>query len=159
MTACLVRAAACREQAEFDAIDHDRWVDEANKWLARAMDAPCKVAITIETQNTSWTRMQPSVPLEAGARASDEQPGAQAVPFVLLSRGFAGPFDGCRKNGPGVQGPDVGTAIAHRMLPTRRGISAPGASSRRTSAPIVPKPKVQRCIPLRFGFFSLLVVL
>ncbi|MBB4259833.1 MULTISPECIES: hypothetical protein [unclassified Bradyrhizobium] len=38
-TACLHQADAFREKAIADPEQHDRWIDEAIKWLERAMEA------------------------------------------------------------------------------------------------------------------------
>ncbi|HEX9210994.1 MAG TPA: hypothetical protein VF901_10820 [Bradyrhizobium sp.] len=47
-TACLQQADAFREKAIADPEHHDQWIDEAIKWLERAMEAGRRAAITIE---------------------------------------------------------------------------------------------------------------
>ncbi|WGD56283.1 hypothetical protein QA641_21730 [Bradyrhizobium sp. CB1650] len=47
-TACLNQANAFREKAIADPAHHDQWIDEAIKWLERAMEASRRVAVTIE---------------------------------------------------------------------------------------------------------------
>ena len=46
--ACLARARACRERAESDPANHDYWVNEAVKWLERAVAPVGHVVITVE---------------------------------------------------------------------------------------------------------------
>ena len=50
-TACLHQADAFREKALADPEHHDRWIDEAIKWLERAMEASCRAAITVDTDH------------------------------------------------------------------------------------------------------------
>jgi hypothetical protein len=52
-TACLHQADAFREKALADPEHHDQWIDEAIKWLERAMEASCRAAVTIEARNGS----------------------------------------------------------------------------------------------------------
>ncbi|WP_051380508.1 hypothetical protein [Bradyrhizobium sp. WSM1743] len=47
-TACLQQANAFREKALADPEHHDQWIDEAIKWLERAMEASCHAVITME---------------------------------------------------------------------------------------------------------------
>ncbi|UWU89707.1 hypothetical protein [Bradyrhizobium sp. CB1015] len=47
-TACLHQANAFREKALADPEHHDQWIDEAIKWLERAMEASCHAAVTME---------------------------------------------------------------------------------------------------------------
>ena len=47
-TACLNQANAFREKALADPEHHDEWIDEAIKWLERAMEASCRAVITVE---------------------------------------------------------------------------------------------------------------
>ncbi|MBH5369980.1 hypothetical protein [Bradyrhizobium glycinis] len=47
-TACLHQANAFREKALADPEHHDQWIDEAIKWLERAMEASCHAVITME---------------------------------------------------------------------------------------------------------------
>jgi len=49
-TACLKQADAFREKAIADPAHHDEWIDEAIKWLERAMEASRRVAVTIEAK-------------------------------------------------------------------------------------------------------------
>lgn len=49
-TACLNQANAFREKAIADPAHHDQWVDEAIKWLERAMEASCHVTVTVEAR-------------------------------------------------------------------------------------------------------------
>ncbi len=46
-TACLHQANAFREKALADPEHHDQWIDEAIKWLERAMEASCRAVITV----------------------------------------------------------------------------------------------------------------
>ncbi|MEY9110314.1 hypothetical protein ABH999_006510 [Bradyrhizobium yuanmingense] len=52
-TACLHQANAFREKALADPEHHDQWIDEAIKWLERAMEASCRAVITMEGDNGS----------------------------------------------------------------------------------------------------------
>lgn len=52
-TACLHQADAFREKALADPEHHDQWIDEAIKWLERAMEASCRAAITVEADKGS----------------------------------------------------------------------------------------------------------
>jgi hypothetical protein len=52
-TACLRQADAFREKALADPEHHDQWIDEAIKWLERAMEASCRAAIAVEADNGS----------------------------------------------------------------------------------------------------------
>ncbi|WP_439403320.1 hypothetical protein ACNJYA_17765 [Bradyrhizobium sp. DASA03068] len=52
-TACLHQANAFREKALADPEHHDQWIDEAIKWLERAMEASCRAAITMEDDDGS----------------------------------------------------------------------------------------------------------
>ncbi|UPJ45506.1 hypothetical protein IVB40_16540 [Bradyrhizobium sp. 40] len=47
-TACLHQADAFREKAIADPEHHDQWIDEAIKWLERAMEARCRAVVTVE---------------------------------------------------------------------------------------------------------------
>jgi hypothetical protein len=47
---CLVQAAICREKAQVDPANHDRWIDEAIVWLQRAAGTGQKYAVTYEDQ-------------------------------------------------------------------------------------------------------------
>ena len=47
-TACLHQADAFRERAIADPEHHDEWIDEAIKWLERAMEAGRRAAVTVE---------------------------------------------------------------------------------------------------------------
>ena len=47
-TACLHQADAFREKALADPDHHDEWIDEAIKWLERAMEASCRAVATVE---------------------------------------------------------------------------------------------------------------
>ncbi|OKO80979.1 hypothetical protein AC629_26250 [Bradyrhizobium sp. NAS80.1] len=55
-TACLHQANAFREKAIADPEHHDQWIDEAIKWLERAMEASCRAAITVEADDTHMFR-------------------------------------------------------------------------------------------------------
>ncbi|MCK1733279.1 hypothetical protein IVA79_04740 [Bradyrhizobium sp. 138] len=52
-TACLHQADAFREKALADPEHHDQWIDEAIKWLERAMEAGRRAAITVEADDGS----------------------------------------------------------------------------------------------------------
>lgn len=52
-TACLHQANAFREKALADPEHHDQWIDEAIKWLERAMEASCHAIITLEADDGS----------------------------------------------------------------------------------------------------------
>ncbi|WP_128926019.1 hypothetical protein [Bradyrhizobium guangxiense] len=54
-TACLHQADAFREKALADPEHHDQWIDEAIKWLERAMEASCRAAVTVEGGNPEPT--------------------------------------------------------------------------------------------------------
>lgn len=51
-TACLHQADAFREKALADPEHHDEWIDEAIKWLERAMEASCRAVVTVEPGET-----------------------------------------------------------------------------------------------------------
>ena len=51
--ACLHQANAFREKALADPEHHDQWIDEAIKWLERAMEASCRAVITMEGDDGS----------------------------------------------------------------------------------------------------------
>jgi hypothetical protein len=51
-TACLHQADAFREKAIADPEHHDQWIDEAIKWLERAMEASCRAVVTVEAGDT-----------------------------------------------------------------------------------------------------------
>ncbi|MET4277312.1 MULTISPECIES: hypothetical protein [unclassified Bradyrhizobium] len=51
-TACLHQADAFREKAIADPEHHDQWIDEAIKWLERAMEAGCRAVVTVEAGHT-----------------------------------------------------------------------------------------------------------
>ena len=46
--ACLGQARACREKAETDPANRDYWIDEAIKWLERAVAPVGHIVITLE---------------------------------------------------------------------------------------------------------------
>lgn len=50
-TACLHQANAFREKAIADPEHHDEWIDEAIKWLERAMEASYHAVITVEADD------------------------------------------------------------------------------------------------------------
>jgi hypothetical protein len=50
-TACLSQADAFREKAIADPEHHDQWIDEAIKWLERAMEAGRRVAVTVDVRD------------------------------------------------------------------------------------------------------------
>jgi hypothetical protein len=50
-TACLHQANAFREKALADPEHHDEWIDEAIRWLERAMEASCRAIVTIEPRD------------------------------------------------------------------------------------------------------------
>ena len=52
-TACLLQADAFREKALADPEHHDEWIDEAIKWLERAMEASCRAVVTVEPADFS----------------------------------------------------------------------------------------------------------
>lgn len=52
-TACLHQANAFREKAIADPEHHDQWIDEAIKWLERAMEASCHAVITVAADDGS----------------------------------------------------------------------------------------------------------
>lgn len=52
-TACLHQANAFREKALADPEHHDQWIDEAIKWLERAMEASCRAVVTMEDDDAS----------------------------------------------------------------------------------------------------------
>jgi hypothetical protein len=53
--ACLAEAAACRIKAEADPANRDYWVDEAIKWLERAVD---KTVAGVEVDDGSSSPMR-----------------------------------------------------------------------------------------------------
>lgn len=52
-TACLHQADAFREKALADPEHHDEWIDEAIKWLERAMEASCRAVVALEGDDGS----------------------------------------------------------------------------------------------------------
>lgn len=52
-TACLHQANVFREKVLADPEHHDQWIDEAIKWLERAMEASCHAVITVEAADVS----------------------------------------------------------------------------------------------------------
>lgn len=64
-TACLHQADAFREKAIADPENHDQWIDEAIKWLERAMEASYRAIVTVEAGDIS------SVPQPADEPAAD----------------------------------------------------------------------------------------
>jgi len=60
-TACLNQANAFREKALADPEHHDQWIDEAIKWLERAMEASRRVSVTVEAGDGY------SIPLDSAA--------------------------------------------------------------------------------------------
>ncbi len=60
-TACLHQANAFREKALADPEHHDQWIDEAIKWLERAMEASCHAVITMDDDGSE----APASPIEA----------------------------------------------------------------------------------------------
>ncbi|PJG54516.1 hypothetical protein CVM73_14925 [Bradyrhizobium forestalis] len=52
-TACLHQANAFREKALTDPEHHDQWIDEAIKWLERAMEASCRAVTTMTADDGS----------------------------------------------------------------------------------------------------------
>ncbi|MDH2342058.1 hypothetical protein QCM77_12730 [Bradyrhizobium sp. SSUT18] len=52
-TACLHQADAFREKAIADPEQHDKWIDEAIKWLERAMEASYRAVVTVEAGDIS----------------------------------------------------------------------------------------------------------
>lgn len=70
-TACLHQANAFREKALADPEHHDQWIDEAIKWLERAMEASCHAVITVEA---AADRRDPATPAaSAGILAARER--------------------------------------------------------------------------------------
>jgi hypothetical protein len=65
-TACLHQADAFREKAIADPEQHDRWVNEAIKWLERAMEAGRCAIVSAEAGDTGDF---PEVACEAAADA------------------------------------------------------------------------------------------
>ena len=63
-TACLHQADAFREKAIADPEHHDQWIDEAIKWLERAMEAGCRAVVTVEASD---------VPNAASGASADAQ--------------------------------------------------------------------------------------
>jgi hypothetical protein len=68
-TACLHQADAFREKAIADPEQRDKWVDEAIKWLERAMEASRCAVGTLEAGDTG------DIPELARGAAADPQPG------------------------------------------------------------------------------------
>jgi hypothetical protein len=56
-TACLAQASACREKAEADPANRNYWIDEAIKWLERAVTSTGGVAVTYETKDGHRTQI------------------------------------------------------------------------------------------------------
>ena len=46
--ACLAQALACRDQAAVDPANHDYWIDEAVKWLERAVESQGALVVTFD---------------------------------------------------------------------------------------------------------------
>lgn len=49
--ACLMQAAACRQQAVADPLNQDYWVDQAIQWLETAHAPASQVVVTIELRS------------------------------------------------------------------------------------------------------------
>jgi hypothetical protein len=69
-TACLKQADAFREKAIADPAHHDQWIDEAIKWLEKAMEASCHVAVTVEARD-EWPVRDPAQKAAADALLSE----------------------------------------------------------------------------------------
>lgn len=68
-TACLHQANAFREKAIADPEHHDEWIDEAIKWLERAMQASCRAVITVEADVGHVPEPAPTIePFASGRR-------------------------------------------------------------------------------------------
>ncbi len=61
-TACLHQANAFREKAIADPEHHDQWIDEAIKWLERAMEASCHAVITMAADDVSEAAPEATAP-------------------------------------------------------------------------------------------------
>jgi hypothetical protein len=48
---CMAQAAICREKARADPAHHDYWIDEAIRWLQRAIPTVHKNAVTHEIRD------------------------------------------------------------------------------------------------------------
>ncbi|RQH16229.1 hypothetical protein [Bradyrhizobium sp. RP6] len=66
-TACLHQADAFREKALADPEHHDQWIDEAIKWLERAMEASCRAVITVAEDGNDVPEPAPTTAIEAMA--------------------------------------------------------------------------------------------
>ena len=53
-----MKAAACREQAAADPLNHDYWVDETIKWLELAHAPASQVVVTIDMRPVFRSRHQ-----------------------------------------------------------------------------------------------------
>jgi hypothetical protein len=57
--ACLAEVAACRVKVEADPANRDYWVDEAIKWLERAVDRQSPAAaVSLEVDDGSSSPMR-----------------------------------------------------------------------------------------------------
>lgn len=74
-TACLHQADAFRKKALADPEHHDQWIDEAIKWLERAMEASRGAAITVEADIT----------VDAGHGSHVSEPARTAVIETIAS--------------------------------------------------------------------------
>jgi hypothetical protein len=45
------QANAFREEALADPAHHDEWIDKAIRWLERAKEASCRIAISVEVRD------------------------------------------------------------------------------------------------------------
>ena len=54
-----MQAAACREQAAADPLNHDYWVDQTIRWLELAHAPANQVIVTVDTR--------PTVPIKTSA--------------------------------------------------------------------------------------------
>ncbi|KRQ00875.1 hypothetical protein AOQ71_38325 [Bradyrhizobium manausense] len=54
--ACLIQAAACREQAAADPLNHDHWIDEAIRWLELAHAPATQLVVTIDPRPSKPVR-------------------------------------------------------------------------------------------------------
>ncbi len=60
--ACLHQANAFREKAIANPEHHDQWIDEAIKWLERAMEASCHAAITMAADDVPEAAPEATAP-------------------------------------------------------------------------------------------------
>src|SRR4051812_6686814 len=55
-SACIAKAAACREKAQADPVHRDHWIEQTIDWLERAMQETGRVSMTDQTEGGRLVR-------------------------------------------------------------------------------------------------------